>query len=84
MTSTSYTLPHLNNVLGLSFVPGGHYTINFQLMETRSHVVFTNNNAEILRRSSSFFGFSPLMIQLHRMFSCRRFPVARSISPLAT
>jgi hypothetical protein len=58
-TSTSYTLPEVLNS-GQSLVEGGHYTINFQLIETRGHVPFTNNNAQILRRSSSFFAFSPL------------------------
>jgi hypothetical protein len=61
VTSNSYQIPAvLNNVLGISIAPNGFYSINFQLVETRGHVVFTNNNAQILRRSSSFFNFTPL------------------------
>jgi len=52
--ATSYTIPA--SVLAL----GGNYAINLQLIETRGHVAFTNNNAQILRRSSSFFAFTPL------------------------
>jgi hypothetical protein len=53
-SATSYTIP--DSVLAL----GGNYAINLQLIETRGHVAFTNNNAQILRRSSSFFAFTPL------------------------
>ena len=53
-SATSFTLP------ASLLTQGGNYTINFQLIETRGHVPFTNNNAEILRRSSSFFAFTPL------------------------
>jgi hypothetical protein len=58
-TATSYTLPQPFPDSGLSLVDGGLYTINFQLVETRNHVQFLSN-ADILRRSSSFFAFSPL------------------------
>jgi hypothetical protein len=57
-TLTSYTIP-ATLTSGLSLSPGGQYSINFQLIETRNHVPFTNNNAQILRRSSSFFAFTP-------------------------
>ena len=57
--ATSYTLPPVFPDSGLSLVDGGLYTINFQLVETRNHVPFVRN-ADILRRSSSFFAFSPL------------------------
>jgi hypothetical protein len=57
--ATSYMIPAtLSSGLQLAF--GGNYTIDFQLIETRNHVVFTNNDAQILRRSSAFFAFSPL------------------------
>jgi hypothetical protein len=59
--ATSYTIPTLlSNTLGIGLEQGGNYTINLQLIETRGHVPFTNNNAQILRRSSSFFAFTPL------------------------
>jgi hypothetical protein len=58
-TSTSYTLPAVLNS-GRSLDPAGHYAIELSLIETRGHVPFTNNNAEILRRSRSFFDFTPL------------------------
>ena len=58
-SSTSFTLPQTLSS-GLSLQQGGNYTINLQLIETRNHVAFTNNNAQILRRSSSFFAFTPL------------------------
>ena len=58
-TATSYTLPQIFPDSGLSLVEDGLYTINFQLVETRNHVPFVSN-ANILRRSSSFFAFSPL------------------------
>lgn len=57
--ATSYTIPSvLDGNRHLAF--GGNYSINFQVIETREHVPFTGNNAQILRRSSSFFSFSPL------------------------
>jgi hypothetical protein len=59
VNATSYMIPAtLSSGLQLAF--GGNYTINFQLIETRNHVAFTNNNAQILRRSNTFFAFSPL------------------------
>ena len=58
-SATAYTLPSTFSS-GLQLAAGGNYTINLQLIETRGHVVFNNNNAEILRRSSSFFSFTPL------------------------
>ncbi len=57
--STSYTLPATFSS-GLALVAGGNYTINLQLVETRGHVAFTGNNATILRRSNSYFAFTPL------------------------
>jgi hypothetical protein len=57
-TATSYTIPAVLNS-GQTLALGGRYSINFQLIETRDHVPFTNNNAQILRRSSSFFAFTP-------------------------
>lgn len=57
--ATSYVLPSTFNS-GLPLQAGGNYTVNLQLIETRNHVAFTNNNAEILRRSNSFFAFTPL------------------------
>lgn len=58
--STSYTIPATLSVGGTLDAGGAHnYTIGFQVIETRNHVAFTNNNAEILRRSSSFFDFTP-------------------------
>jgi hypothetical protein len=48
---------------GSSLEIGGDYVFNVQLVDTRgsgSVFVATNNNAEILRRSSSFFNFTPL------------------------
>jgi len=62
--ATSYQLPAVltgqgpNGPLSLQF--GGSYAINFQVVETRGDVVFTNNNVQILSRSNSFFAFSPL------------------------
>ena len=42
--------------------PDGQYVLNVQLIETRGHVSLpaNANNANIFRRSSSFFDFSPL------------------------
>lgn len=57
--STSYTLPSTFSS-GLDLQVGGNYTIQLQLIETRGHVAFDNNNALILRRSSSYFAFTPL------------------------
>ena len=57
--ATTYTLPSTFSS-GLSLQAGGNYTVNLQLIETRDHVAFTNNNAEILRRSNSYFAFTPL------------------------
>lgn len=57
--TTAYTLPSTFSS-GLSLVEGGNYTINLQLIETRGHVAFNGNNAQILRRSNSYFAFTPL------------------------
>jgi hypothetical protein len=57
--ATSYTLPSVLTS-GLSLANGGRYSINFQLIDTRDDLPFTGNNAQILRRSSSFFSFTPL------------------------
>ena len=57
--ASSYALPATFSS-GLSLVEGGNYTINLQLIETRGHVAFNNNNAQILRRSNSYFAFTPL------------------------
>jgi hypothetical protein len=57
--ATNYTIPATLSAGG-SLVVGQNYSINFQIIETRNHVSFTsNNNALILRRSNSFFAFSP-------------------------
>lgn len=59
--ATSFTLPGLMNGTNAPLAMGGNYTINLQVIETRGHVAFnSNNNALILRRSSSFFAFTPL------------------------
>lgn len=58
-SATSFTLPSTLSS-GLVLQEGGNYTISLQLIETRNHIAFTGNNAEILRRSASFFAFTPL------------------------
>jgi len=61
-TANSYTIPATLSS-GQHLVVGGHYVLNVQLIDTRGDPeIFdaTNNNAEILRRSNSFFDFSPL------------------------
>ena len=58
-TATSYTLPAIFADSGFSLVDGGLYTIGFQIVETRNHVPFVRQS-DILRRSNSFFAFSPL------------------------
>lgn len=65
-TATSYTLPAEFEDSGISLVDGsapgtlpGLYVISFQLVETRDHVEFFGN-PDILRRSVSYFNFSPL------------------------
>ena len=58
-SANSYTLPSTLSS-GLTLNQAGNYTIGFQLIETRGHTAFTNNNAEILHRSNSFFAFTPL------------------------
>ena len=57
--STFYDIPSTFSS-GLSLREGGNYSINLQLIDTRGDVPFNNNNAQILRRSSSFFAFTPL------------------------
>jgi hypothetical protein len=61
-TDTSYTIPTTLSS-GQHLVVGGNYVLNVQLIDTRrdpSYFDQTNNNAEILRRSNSFFDFSPI------------------------
>lgn len=58
-TATSYTLPALLSAGG-ALHTGGNYAINFQVVETRGSVAFTNSNTQIISRSSSFFNFTPL------------------------
>lgn len=58
-TATSYTIPATLSAGG-SLVANNNYSINFQVIETRNNVSFaSNNNALILRRSNSFFAFTP-------------------------
>jgi hypothetical protein len=58
-TAGSYALPATLSS-GLALATGGNYTINFQLIDTRGDVPFTNSNTQILRRSNSYFAFTPL------------------------
>lgn len=61
-TANSYTIPATLSS-GQHLVVGGNYVLNVQLIDTRrdpSYFDQTNNNAEILRRSNSFFDFSPI------------------------
>ena len=59
-SATSYTIPATLSAGGSLGTSGTQtYSINFQVIETRNNVVFNNNNADILRRSSSFFVFTP-------------------------
>jgi hypothetical protein len=54
-SATSYTIPE--GVLS----EGGQYSFNLQVIDLRDGIeVFSNNNAEILRRSNSYFDFTPL------------------------
>jgi hypothetical protein len=55
----SYEIPATLST-GLSLMPGGNYTIEIQLIETRNHGPL-NNNSDILRRSNSFFAFTPIV-----------------------
>jgi len=60
--ANSYTIPATLSS-GQQLVVGGNYVLNVQLIDTRGNpAIFdaTNNNAEILRRSNSFFNFSPI------------------------
>ena len=57
--STFYDVPSTFSS-GLALREGGNYTINLQLIDTRGDLPFSGNNAQILRRSSSFFAFTPL------------------------
>ena len=57
-TATSYTMPSVFSG-GRPLVVGGNYAITLQLIETRGHVPLQGNQ-DILRRSSSFFSFTPL------------------------
>lgn len=58
----SYAIP-ATLTTGRRLALGGDYVFNVQLIDTRGNptvFVASNNNAEILRRSSSFFNFTPL------------------------
>jgi hypothetical protein len=57
-TAGTYTLPSLLST-GLTLQVGGHYTIGLELYETRGHVALTQTS-QVLRRSDSYFAFSPL------------------------
>lgn len=59
---SSYAIPATLNS-GQHLQLGGDYVFNVQLVDTRAdptNFVSTGNNAHILRRSSSFFNFTPL------------------------
>ena len=56
---TSFTLP-----ASIGLASSGSYAINFQVIETRGHVAFTGNNAQIFSRSNSWFDFTPLTGEL--------------------
>jgi hypothetical protein len=61
-TNTSYTIPATLSS-GQQLAIGGNYVLNVQLIDTRGDpAIFdqTNNNAYILRRSNSYFDFSPI------------------------
>jgi hypothetical protein len=61
-TGNSYTIPTTLSS-GQQLAIGGNYVLNVQLIDTRGDpAVFnqSNNNAEILRRSNSYFDFSPI------------------------
>ena len=57
-TATSYSIPAVLTS-GRTLSVEGNYAVDFQLVETRNHVPFTNSNGEILRRSFSVFDFTP-------------------------
>jgi hypothetical protein len=58
-TATSYTFPATLST-GEKLVVGDKYSINFQVITTRDGGSDpTNNNADILTRSNSFFDFTP-------------------------
>ena len=57
-TTTSYSIPAVLSS-GRTINVDGNYTFSLQFIETRGHVAFTNSNPQILRRSSSFFDFTP-------------------------
>lgn len=57
--TTSYTIPaRLSS--GGTLVPGGQYSISFQVIETRGDVRFTGLQSQILSRANSYFNFTPL------------------------
>jgi hypothetical protein len=61
-TGNSYAIPTTLSS-GQQLVIGGNYVLNVQLIDTRGDpAIFSqsNNNAEILRRSNSYFDFSPI------------------------
>jgi hypothetical protein len=61
-TGNSYTIPTTLSS-GQQLALGGNYVLNVQLIDTRGDpAIFdkNNNNAEILRRSNSYFDFSPI------------------------
>jgi hypothetical protein len=58
----SYSIPATLSS-GQQLAVGGNYVLNVQLIDTRGDpAIFesSNNNAEILRRSNSYFDFSPI------------------------
>lgn len=57
--ATSYTIP-VDLGGGRTLRLGGDYAINFQVVETRNNVAFTNQNTQIISRSNSWFNFTPL------------------------
>ena len=62
-TQTSFQIPAMNpqNPQQPLLNSNGQYVLNVQLIETRAHAPLVGNfNDNILRRSSSFFDFSPL------------------------
>lgn len=62
-TETSFQIPAANpqNPSQALLKPDGQYVLNVQLIETRAHLPMVGNfNDNVLRRSNSFFDFSPL------------------------
>ncbi|HSD39192.1 MAG TPA: PEP-CTERM sorting domain-containing protein [Rhodocyclaceae bacterium] len=57
-SATQITIP-LDLGGGRTLTAGNKYTINFQVISTRDGASSTNDNANVLSRSSSFFDFTP-------------------------